>query len=64
MGFLSRVEAASSDVIYIEDVYANDPQFIQLIDSVVNLLEKFAGKFKLTEEAMLKLFIKQLEKEI
>jgi hypothetical protein len=64
MGFLSRVEAASTDVIYVEDIYANDPQFKQLIDLVVNLLEKFAGKFKLSEEELLKLFIKQLEKEI
>jgi hypothetical protein len=64
MSFLSRVEAASADVIHVDDIYANDPQFIQLIDSVVNLLVKFAGKFKLSEDAMLKLFIKQLEKEI
>lgn len=64
MRFLSRVEAASADVIHVDDIYANDPQFIQLIDSVVNLLVKFAGKFKLSEDAMLKLFIKQLEKEI
>jgi len=64
MGFLSRVEAASTDVVYVEDIYSNDPQFRQLIDSVVNLLEKFASKFNMTDEEMLKLFVKQLEKEI
>lgn len=64
MGFLSRVEAASTDVVYVEDIYSNDPQFRQLLDSVVNLLEKFASKFKMTDEEMLKLFVKQLEKEI
>jgi hypothetical protein len=64
MGFLSRVEAASADIIYVEDIYANDPQFQQLIDSVVDVLEKFASKFKMTDEEILKLFVKQLEKEI
>lgn len=64
MGFLSRVEAASTDVIYVEDIYSNDPQFQQLLDSVVNILEKFASKFKMTDEEMLKLFVKKLEKEI
>ena len=64
MGFLSRVEAASTDVVYVEDIYSNDPQFKQLLDSVVNLLEKFASKFNITDEEMLKLFVKQLEKEI
>jgi len=64
MGFLSRVEAASTDVVYIEDIYAGDPQFKQLLDSVVDILEKFARKFNITDEEMLKLFVKQLEKEI
>lgn len=65
MGFLSRVEAAStSDVIYVEDIYSQDPQFKQLIDSVVNVLYKFARKFKMRDDEVLDLFIKQLKKEI
>ena len=65
MGFLSRVEAASTnDVIYVEDIYSQDPQFQQLIDSVVNVLYKFAHKFKMSDEEVFDLFIKQLKKEI
>jgi len=65
MGFLSRVEAAStSDIVYVEDIYSQDPQFRQLLDSVVNLLYKFARKFKMNDDEILDLFIKQLKKEI
>jgi len=63
MGFLSRVEAAStSDIVYIEDIYSQDPQFKQLLDSVINLLYKFARKFKIDEDEVLDIFIKQLKK--
>ena len=63
MGFLSRVEAAStSDIVYIEDIYSQDPQFKQLLDSVINLLYKFARKFKIDEDEVFDIFIKQLKK--
>jgi len=64
MGFLHRVEAASNDIISLEEVYSEDPQFKELVDLSIDMLYKFADKFKLSEKAVVDLFIKQIRKEI
>jgi len=62
--FLKKVALASDIKISVEDVYANDAQYQQFLNSAVDLLYKFAGKFNLSEEKMLEIFIKHLKKDI
>lgn len=63
MKFLKKVELLANDLkISIEDVYANDPQFQELITKVEDLLYKFSLKFKLSERQMIDVFVKQIKK--
>jgi hypothetical protein len=63
--FLKKVAIRANDLkISVDDVYANDPLYQQFIESIVDLLSKFAVKFKITDEKMLDMFTKHLKREI
>lgn len=65
--FLKKVEIRAKDEeikVYIEDIYANDKQFQHFVDSVLNLIDKFALKFKLNKDSMLDILIKCLKRDI
>lgn len=65
MGFLQRVEiAADSMAVPLDEVYAEDPQFKELVDLAIDILYKFSHKFHLNEKTVVDLFIKQIRKEI
>ena len=69
MGFLARVEAASSFpkgdvVVSLEDVYKGDPQYLKLVDAVAELIRRLAMKFQIRDKILLDFFIQHLKEEL
>lgn len=63
MSFLKRVQSAV-DIIKLEDIYSEDAQFKQFLNSVVSILYKFSDRFNLTTDRLLDIFMKQIKKEL
>jgi len=65
MGFLNRVSAAKGDIyIALDDIYESDSQYKEFVGYTVDLLYKFAIKFKINDDKMLDIFSKHLKKEV
>lgn len=58
------VKVQNETTISLEDIYSEDPQFKELVDLVIDLLIKFANKFKLNEKSVVDLFIKKIRKDL
>jgi hypothetical protein len=63
MGFLTKLEAVTH-TISLDEVFKNDPQYQELVDSVAELVRRLSDKFGISEKMLYEFFVKHLKEEL